>query len=199
MLVPYLVWLSAFFDFTDGFAARMLKVSSPLGKELDSLSDMVSFGVVPAYLVYAMLASSSENAYLPYVAFLLAAFSALRLAKFNIDERQTDQFIGLPTPANVLFLTGILFLQPTLPWINQPMVLVAITVIFSYLLVAELPLIALKFKDASWKKNISRYLLIIVSIIGLIIFKLAAIPFIIIFYILLSIVNNQLLLKKGSH
>lgn len=196
MIVPYLVWLAAFFDFADGFAARALKVSSPMGKELDSLSDMVSFGVVPAYLVYSMLEQSTDQSYLPFLGFSIAAFSALRLAKFNIDVRQSDQFIGLPTPANALFFTGLLFLPQGWEWARETAFLVVITMLFSYLLVAELPLLALKFKNFAWAGNQAKYILIIISVVGIIVFKLIAIPFIILFYILLSVASNLLSAKE---
>lgn len=202
-----LIFVAAIADFFDGFVARLLKVQSDLGKELDSLADMVSFGFVPGIIIYkaftkdqAMNSFSellfSEN-YLPFLAFLITVFSGLRLAKFNIDTRQSTSFIGLPTPANTLF-----FLTIPLIWINQlpgdfaydlttnKYVLTSLTVLFSFLLVAELPLIALKFKGFQFKQNAFRYLLILVAILTIILFGYLAIPVILVFYILFSIVEN---------
>jgi CDP-diacylglycerol--serine O-phosphatidyltransferase len=196
-LVPPLVWLAAFFDFTDGFAARMLKTSSAMGKELDSISDMVSFGVVPGFLMFSLIMGATDSFWLPYFGFLITIFSALRLAKFNIDTRQSDKFIGLPTPANALFITGLLYIIDQAPATQNSIYLIAITVIFSYLLVAELPLIALKFKNFSFKDNSFRYLLVLISVLALLVFGLVAISPLIILYIILSVVDG-FLSKKGE-
>ena len=102
----WFVWAACVFDFLDGFAARALKVNSPIGKELDSLADMVSFGALPAIVMFQMIDTISSNNFFPYTAFSLAIFSALRLAKFNVDDKQKDSFIGLPVPANALFITS---------------------------------------------------------------------------------------------
>lgn len=190
--VPYLVWVAAFFDFVDGFAARLLKVSSPMGKELDSLSDMVSFGVVPGYFVFALLSGQTDSQWLPFVGFAITIGSALRLAKFNIDERQSDQFIGLPTPANAIFITGLIWLPDSWQVFLTSDVLIGIALLFSILLNAEILLIALKFKNYSWASNISRYL-VIISTLGLLIFLgLQGISLAIVAYLFISIIFNNL-------
>lgn len=198
-----LVLLGAFFDFFDGMAARILKVSSPIGAELDSLADVVTFGVVPAYLVFSLLNEMAVPPYLAYAAFIIAIFSALRLAKFNVDDRQTESFIGLPTPANALFWISL----PLIDWqytndiglisLNQfhevffnPWVLLVLVVVFSYLLVAEIPLISLKFKSLSWNKNKNRYLLLLISFALILLFYFAAIPFILLLYFIFSFIEN---------
>src|SRR6476620_6072036 len=122
-LVPaaYFVWAACVFDFFDGFAARMLKVSSPIGKELDSLADVVSFGVLPAMVMYTMIGNSTTSPALPYLGFMIAVFSALRLAIFNIDETQTDSFKGLNTPANSFFITSLPLLPlSVMSWLYNP-------------------------------------------------------------------------------
>jgi CDP-diacylglycerol--serine O-phosphatidyltransferase len=191
-MVPPLVWLAAFFDFTDGFAARMLKTSSAMGKELDSISDMVSFGVVPGFLMFSLIMGTTDSLWLPYFGFLITIFSALRLAKFNIDTRQSDKFIGLPTPANAIFITGLLYIIDEIPIIQDSLYLIAITVVFSYLLVAELPLIALKFKNFNFSSNLFRYILVLGSVLALVAFGYVAIAPIIIFYIILSVTDSFL-------
>ena len=209
------IGLAAIFDFFDGFAARILKVHSDLGKQLDSLADLVTFGLLPGFIVFELLALSLRlhpigfgHAY--YLAFLIPVFSAYRLAKFNIDTRQTDQFIGVPTPANSLLIGSFpLILRDYCPlvnttgpvmeitpeWINltllNPWFLIGITFIMSYLLVAELPLLALKFKNFGWKGNEMRYFLIAGAGLGLLLFKVVALPFIVFFYIVLSVFDNR--------
>ncbi|MCL6260335.1 CDP-diacylglycerol--serine O-phosphatidyltransferase [Aquiflexum sp. TKW24L] len=189
----YMIFLAAIFDFLDGFVARMLKVSGELGKQLDSLADMVTFGVLPAFILFSMIESNTENVYLPYAAFLIGIFSALRLAKFNIDERQSDRFIGVPTPANALLISTLPFLAEKSPFfeslLSNPIFLVGLGLVMSFLLVAELPLIALKFKDFSFSKNIFRYLVLGTSLISLILLGIAGIPFAIILYIALSFIE----------
>lgn len=189
----YMIFLAAVFDFLDGFVARLLKVSSEIGKQLDSLADMVTFGVLPAFILFSLIESNSDNIYLPYTAFLVGIFSALRLAKFNIDLRQSDRFIGVPTPANALLISTIPFLSEKSTFfenlLSNPIALVLIGIVMSFLLVAELPLIAMKFKDFSFSNNIFRYSVIISSVISLILLGIAGIPFAIIFYIALSFIE----------
>jgi len=169
-----LLWIivGAAFDFFDGMSARLLKVSSPIGKELDSLADDVTFGVAPATIIFAQLSVMEYPAaieclrpILPFFAFVVAAFSALRLAKFNLDERQTTSFIGLPTPANALFWGSLLVSQPTLiessAWMIPAILL--LVVLTSLLLVSELPMFALKFKQWGWRGNELRYSFIALS------------------------------------
>lgn len=192
----YMIFAAAIFDFLDGFAARILKVSSEIGKQLDSLADMVTFGVLPALMLFTMIEFNSDNQFIPYTAFLIGIFSALRLAKFNIDTRQSDRFIGVPTPANALLISTLPFLAETSPFfgslLSNPFVLVGIGIVMSFLLVAELPLIALKFKDFSFNNNLFRYLVLVFSLISLIIFGIAGIPFAIILYIALSFIQASI-------
>lgn len=184
----YFVWLSLVFDFLDGFAARSLSVASPIGKELDSLADVISFGLLPSVLVYVLIKEQAPGSYLPYLAFIIAVCSALRLAKFNIDETQSDSFKGLPTPANALFLTGLPFLPEQIREVLfQPWPLVGVSILFSLLLVSRIDLFALKFKDFSWGNNKLQFTFLAISVLLVVILKFAAIPLIIIFYILLSL------------
>lgn len=198
---PYLIWLAAFFDFLDGFAARALKVSSPIGGELDSLADMVTFGVLPAMLLFKMIAMATVTAWVPYLAFVVAIFSAIRLAKFNVDTRQTTSFIGLPTPANALFISSFPLILGQSPdallgglrydFIANPYFLISIAFALSFLLVAELPLFALKFKNYTWADNKLKFIFLLVSVVLIFILKFVAIPLIIILYILLSLIKKS--------
>lgn len=261
----YMVFLAAFLDFFDGFFARILKVPSELGKQLDSLADMVSFGVVPGIVMFQWLRYLSwqglgtrlheinyltEHIEVPwycYVALLIPLFSCYRLAKFNLDTRQSHGFIGLPTPANAIFfvsmvlivtiahpflfdyafaiypplsepfgeytststhfgvgdphsapnaiigwdgLVGVAFNDTLLQLLINKYFILVLIVIFSFLLVAELPLFALKFKNFGWNDNKIRYIFLGLCAALLICFWLTAIPFIVILYLLLSIINN---------
>ncbi|MCJ8165647.1 CDP-alcohol phosphatidyltransferase family protein [Pontibacter sp. E15-1] len=200
----YLVGIAAVFDFLDGMLARVLKAYSEIGKQLDSLADMVSFGVVPGTVMFMLLQRADASVLgipsdiLPFFGFLITIFSALRLAKFNIDTRQTTSFIGLPTPACTIFVASLpLILQygGLLHYeiILNPLVLLALTVLLSFLLVAELPLFALKFTNLRWQDNSMRFIFLGLSVILVALLKFAAIPLIIVLYILLSII------KKTSH
>lgn len=182
------VWIALAFDFLDGLTARVLKVASPIGKELDSLADVVSFGLLPSVLVYTLLKGQTDVAYLPWIAFVIVVFSALRLAKFNIDEAQTHSFRGLPTPANALFITGLPFLDggPGAFMLN-PYVLVAVAIIFSLLLVSRVELFALKFRDLTWRHNQIQFIFLMVSVVLVALFRFAAVPLIILSYIVLSL------------
>lgn len=188
----YFVWLAGLFDFFDGFVARLLKVTSPIGKELDSLADVISFGLLPSLVMYKMLSASTDSASLPYIAFLIAVFSALRLAIFNVDETQRDSFRGLNTPANTIFITSLPLLYNDVGrWLYHPLILTAITVVFSFLLVSRFKFFALKFKSFSWKDNKMQFTFLILSVLLLIVWKFLAIPIIIILYILLSLLDNM--------
>lgn len=189
----YAIFIAAIFDFFDGMFARWLKAYSEIGKQLDSLADMVSFGVLPAFIVYQLFLKANSGSWLPYLALFIAVFSALRLAKFNVDERQSENFIGLPTPANALFIASLpLILQSGhavfTPIILNPLFLSGLCMVMSFLLVCELPLISLKFKDVSWQNNLYRYILIIGSLVFISIFTFAAIPLILVLYITLSVI-----------
>lgn len=187
----FAILLSAVFDFFDGFAARLLKAYSPMGKELDSLADMVSFGVAPGVIVFSLLSGTGINQFLPFIAFLIPVFSALRLAKFNIDERQTSSFIGLPTPANAIFWGGLVFAYSEF-LIANVWIPLTLTLLFSYLLVAEIPMFSLKFKNLEWSKNKIQFLFLIGCIIILGIFQLNAFAILIAWYILLSLITSLL-------
>jgi CDP-diacylglycerol--serine O-phosphatidyltransferase len=181
----YFVWAACIFDFFDGFAARLLKFSSPIGKELDSLADMVSFGLLPSLVMYFMLDKVSDNQYIPYLAFLIAVCSALRLAIFNVDETQKDSFRGVPTPANALFITSLPLV--TISWLSNEWVLIVITIVFSLLMVSRIELFALKFKNFSWGDNKIRFTFIALAVLLVAVFQLVALPLIILSYILLSL------------
>lgn len=184
----YFVWAACVFDFLDGFSARALKVSSPIGKELDSLADAVSFGVLPAIVMYKLLLQNGAEGWLPYVSFSIAVFSALRLAIFNLDETQRDSFKGMPTPANTLFISSLPLQTGMIEaGLENVWVLVAITVISSYMLVSRIELFAFKFKNFSWSDNKIRYVFLLVSIILLGLFQVTAIPFIILLYVVVSL------------
>lgn len=191
----YAILLSALFDFLDGMLARLLKAYSDIGKELDSLADMVSFGVLPSVIVYQLFLRAPQESGIPiwlnYTAFLIAVFSALRLAKFNIDTRQAENFIGLPTPANAMLIASFPFILESsntffTDYLLNPWFLAIFSLIMSLLLVAEVPLISLKFRSLKFSENILRYILIFSSVILLLIFKFAAVPIIIILYFLIS-------------
>ena len=191
----YLIWLAAALDFLDGFVARLLNAFSPIGKELDSLADMVTFGVLPSIIMYVLLQERMIGTYWPWVAFIIAAFSALRLAKFNIDTRQSDSFIGLPTPANVFFISALPFViggdSFMAPFIGNAVVLIVITLLFSYLMVAEIKLLALKFKNRSWHDNKARFIFLALSALLILFFQMQGIPLIIVLYLLLSISGKK--------
>jgi len=212
-MAAYFILAAAVFDFLDGFAARWLKAYSAMGKEIDSLADMVSFGVAPASIMYALLSAAAEKNGLPVgtfacgwwvavAAFVIAVFSALRLAKFNIDLRQSDSFIGLPTPANALFICSLAFISSgNHLWAmltDNLFFLLAVTVAFSYLLVAELPLFSLKFKSFGWKSNQIRYIFVILSAIILIALHWAGLSVVILLYIIISVFTHILCNRKVS-
>ena len=185
--VALAVIFSAIFDFLDGMSARLLKAYSPMGKELDSLADVISFGLLPGATVFNMLSVDYIHSY-AYLGFLLTIFSALRLAKFNIDERQTSSFIGLPTPANAIFWAGIALAFSS--WfIAHPLVLLGLTVLFSYLLVAEIPMFSLKFKNLNWKENKLQFVFLGGCLLLIIFLLQKAIAPLILWYIVLSVVQ----------
>jgi len=191
--VAFCIVLAAVFDFLDGMLARLLKVHSEIGKQLDSLADMVTFGFLPSYVLFQFL-QMDDAGILSFTAFFIAVFSAFRLAKFNIDTRQSEEFIGLPTPANALFIGFLYYLRDIeiLDFLFEIPALLIISVVFSLLLVAEIPMIALKFKNLNFKDNIFRYLTIIMAVILISVFQFSAIPVVILLYILLSIIKFTL-------
>lgn len=202
-----LTWIiiGAVFDFFDGMSARLLGVSSPIGKELDSLADDVTFGVAPSTMVFAQMDVMDYpamleplRAVLPFFAYVMAAFSALRLAKFNLDTRQTTSFIGLPTPANALFW-GSLIVGGSDILKASPLNILAVMImvlVSSWLLVAELPMFALKFKHWGWKGNEVKYIFVISCIPLLYIFRLSAFAIIIAWYVILSVYVNLTAKRK---
>jgi CDP-diacylglycerol-serine O-phosphatidyltransferase len=195
------IWIiiAAVFDFMDGFAARVLKAYSPMGKELDSLSDMVSFGVAPGMIVFWMLSQASLSLgeigrYIPYLAFVIPAFSGLRLAKFNIDERQTTSFIGMPVPANALFWASAGYSLAPLAQANPVLFIVvtlAVALATSLLLVSEIPMFSLKIKSVAWKGNERRYILVGCAVLFVALFGMLGIAGTILLYLLLSIFNKR--------
>ncbi len=189
-----LIILAAVFDFFDGFAARLLKQNSRLGVELDSLADMVSFGLAPALIMMSMM-STCENIcdclfwckWGHYIPLIIALFSALRLAKFNIDDEQTCEFIGLPTPACALFCAslGLLYTEG----MSFPSEVIAVTsILLALLLISPYRMFALKFKGAGWRGNEIRYSFILISVILLATLQLHSLPIIVALYIILSII-----------
>ena len=186
----------AVFDFFDGFAARLLGVSSPIGKELDSLADVITFGLTPSAILFSLLSACGISEYASVSAFLVAAFSALRLAKFNLDERQTLGFLGLPTPANALFFASLASILPASSLMEQhpTEVFVALLVLIPlscWLLVSEVPMFALKFKSFGFSDNKLRYGFIIFSAIVLVLLNIAAFVAIIPAYILTSLIARK--------
>jgi CDP-diacylglycerol--serine O-phosphatidyltransferase len=208
----YLIFFAGILDFLDGFVARLLNQHSEIGKQLDSLADMVTFGILPSFIIAKLiqisttqntvlsdliplgLLSQTQLPTLAYVAFFLALFSCLRLAKFNIDTRQSDSFIGVPTPANAFVVAAfplILEFNPEYKFlILNPTFLICYSLIMSYLLISEIPLFALKFKNFSWGSNQIKYIFLILSVILLVALQFVGIPLIIFLYIILSVINN---------
>ena len=205
VVAAYFVGIAAVADFFDGLVARALRVSSPIGKDLDSLADMVSFGVVPGAIIYSLLYKAvgscpgygdfevpSIGLFTPFLGFIVSIFSALRLAKFNNDTRQTTSFIGLPTPACTLVVASLplILANDTFGLKNiilNPLVLIGLTVLLSGLLVAELPLFALKFKNLQWRGNRRRFIFVGLAL-GLVLWlKAAGVPLAVLLYVLLSI------------
>ena len=185
--------LGAVFDFFDGMVARLLHVSSPIGKELDSLADDITFGFAPSAIVFSYLSSFHIHlVWLPFLAFLIAAFSALRLAKFNLDERQALGFIGLPTPANALFwgslivgLGNSISTAQVRPYTGAVELLVS-----SWLLVSEVPMFALKFKTWGWKGNEVKYLFLLTCIPLILLLGIIGLAAIIAWYVVLSVIHT---------
>jgi len=202
--VIWLILAAALFDFADGLVARALHVKSDLGKELDSLADVVSFGLVPglvAFSLYKEMPNLPHSA-LAYLAFLLPALAAFRLAKFNLDTRQSDSFLGVPTPAMALFFIT-LPLSRVIGTTGTPAGCISqfiteswpafslLIIVFGVLMISEVPLLALKFKNLGWKQNQTRYILLAGSVILIIVMGLSAMPLVIAWYILFSVISNK--------
>ena len=212
-IAAYFVLLGIFFDFFDGFAARIFKVEGELGKQLDSLADVVTSGVVPGIVIYKLLQTKNtieifntevvswktqEIELLPFFGLLFTLAAAYRLAKFNIDERQTSSFIGLPTPAATLVVLSLPLilnyssLEFATALIENKWFLIILTVVLSFLINAEIPLFSLKFKDYSWKNNKVKFVFLILTIALVIGLQFIAIPLVILVYILFSIFFKEL-------
>lgn len=202
-----LLWIviGAVFDFFDGMIARLLHVSSPIGKELDSLADDITFGVAPSTIIFSQLQDMAYPTfleplcgYLPFAAFIMAAFSALRLAKFNLDERQALGFIGLPTPANALFWGSLLvgFGKELQGYSWGLYLILAGILISSWLLVSEIPMFALKFKQWGWKGNEVKYIFLLTCIPLIVIFGISSFAIIIAWYVILSAIVEQSPVQK---
>lgn len=212
ILASLFVLLGIFFDFFDGFAARLLNAQSEIGLQLDSLADVITSGVVPGIMIYQLLNLSlfgsmrnitdvfdgngwnlGFNDYLPFLGLLIIVASAYRLAKFNVDTRQTSSFIGLPTPANAIFILSLpLILQFQFSELAESIILnkwflIALIPVSCYMLNAEIPLFALKFKTWDFKSNAVRYIFLGIALLLLVLLQFVAIPLVIVFYVLLSI------------
>ena len=205
-LAALLIFIGALFDFSDGFAARGLKAYSDMGKELDSLADLISFGMAPAAIYSALIKylitgnlNSSFNALqtggqiLVVLPFILAVFSGLRLAKFNIDTRQTENFLGLTTTATGIFTASFAYMVILKPgmftWLT-PVMLIALVIFFSFMLVSEVPMFSLKFKSFSFAENKERFLLLAFAVVSFIVLGVGGLAALILFYILYSIVKS---------
>ena len=196
VFTAYLIGLAAIFDFMDGAAARLLNISNPLGKELDSMADMVSFGLVPGSVVFHLLEESTFSQY-SFMALVIPIFSAYRLAKFNVYENQNENFIGFPTPANCLVFVSIPLIttfnsESTIAYLFEiPEILLIITILMSLALVSRINMFSLKFKNLKFQDNKFRFFLITMTIILLTWLEFSAIPIIILLYIMISIVKTS--------
>ena len=194
-----MIFMAGLFDFLDGFAARLLHAKSPIGADLDSLSDVVSFGVAPGFIMYWLMCHATDFpnvvlfgiALLPCVAFLLSVFSAIRLAKFNIDDTQTTLFRGIPAPGMAIFIASLPLALGQVHHLKDGALgywaCLGITIIFSLMMVSHLRFFSFKMKSAKWKGNEVRWIFLIVAVAGFAVFRFVALPFILILYILLSI------------
>lgn len=232
-LAVYLIFLGAIFDFLDGFVARKLKVDGEMGKQLDSLADMVTFGVAPGVIMFVILSNAPifgtffhrgytdfpfgfnwknlevgmEAAFsggkvflLSFLSLLIPFFSLFRLAKFNLDTRQSESFIGLPTPANTLFFMSYPLVLSNKEVFNQfdyfmfnPIVISVLVVVMSVLLVSEIPLFSLKFKHFKWKGNEVRFLFLLISFLFILVFRFWSLALIVFLYLILSLIQNKIL------
>lgn len=194
-----MIFVAGLFDFFDGFAARMLDAHSPIGGDLDSLSDVVSFGVAPGFIMFRLMCEGMTEPIWPLgrvslfacFAFLLPVFAAVRLAKFNVDTRQTTSFIGLPTPPMALFMASLPLAFWQLGVLGQPVMNpylgLGIVLLFSFMMVSRRPFFSFKIKSAAWKGNEVRWIFLIIAVAGFAVFRFAALPFILLVYILMSV------------
>lgn len=187
-----MIWAGALFDFFDGLAARILKRYSSIGKDLDSLADLITFCFLPASILFALIDVYSINAWIPYIGYLLVLFGAMRLAKFNNDTRQSDNFYGLPVPASGIFVSALPFISTAenvvfYNFFTSSYTLIGISILLPIMMVSDIKLMSLKFMEFSFKANWHRFLLIGLSILLLVILKIVALPIIIICYVVLSL------------
>lgn len=194
----FFIFIGATLDFFDGLIARLLKVNSEIGKHLDSMADMTTFGIAPGFIMFQLISSNYDydNSYMPYLGFIITLFSAIRLARFNIDKQQTSSFIGLPTPAAAIFIAALAINQYdiiNIQFIYSVKFLIITSITLSILLISKISLFSLKIKKReNWKskENIIRIVFLISCVILLFIFEFISMPFIVILYIFLSILNN---------
>lgn len=214
ILVASMIFLAAIFDFMDGITARALNAFSDLGKQLDSLADMVSFGVAPGMILYSLMINRNPDEMMmndvvfgivKYFPFIVTVVAAFRLAKFNNDQRQSSSFLGLPTPAMGIFVTAfpliIKFDQGGMnTLLSNPYFIIIISIILSVLMISEIPLFALKFKNMKWNDNKIQFIFIILSILLFAFLRFTAIPLIIFLYIILSVINHYFFnIKRDKH
>lgn len=191
----FFIVIAAVFDFFDGFVARLLGSFSEVGKQLDSLADVISFGFAPSAILFNIYMASGGTLYLGFAVFVVAAFSALRLAKFNIDDTQHDEFEGLPTPACALFIGSAGYLFAAGMFAVHPYYVIGVAVCLSWFLISRIRMFALKFKNFSFKDNVLRYSFLAASVVALALLQIAALPFIIMAYILISAVKGMVCSK----
>jgi len=186
----YCVIASGIFDFFDGMVARALHVKSAIGKELDSLADMISFGFLPGVVMYMLLRNAIDHDYVPFLGFIITVFSALRLAKFNVDDRQTTDFIGVNTPMNTFFIISLPFLAADFPAVmSNVYVLLAIVITSSALLVSELRLFSFKLSSMKWKDNKYKFIFLLFSVVAIVFLQFLALPIILFSYIVFSLLH----------
>ena len=187
VLASIMIFVAGLFDFFDGFTARLLKAHSPIGGDLDSLSDVVSFGMAPGFIMYQLMGGMWFGCF----AFLLPVFSAVRLAKFNVDTRQTTSFIGLPTPPMAIFMASLPLAMWQLEILDQPVLnpylCLGIVILFSVMMVCNLNFFSFKMKSVTWKGNQVRWIFLIIAVVGFAVFQFVALPFILLVYILMSV------------
>lgn len=188
-LIPYCIYLSLIFDYLDGLTARKLNLISNFGKQLDSLADLVSFGVLPSLVIFDWLSNHSTYNMLEYISVLILVASAFRLAKFNISQSSSNDFIGLPTPANAIFFVSIFYSSNFVIFLNDK-ILVGLVIIFSLLMISNIRFISMKFIDYSLVENINKYIIILVSLLCFLLLGIDSFPFIILFYISYSFING---------
>lgn len=191
----FMIWAGAMFDFLDGFAARMLNKFSTIGKDLDSLADLITFCFLPGTIIYMLIGQNTQNQFLPFAGYLLVIFGALRLAKFNNDTRQSETFYGLPVPAAAIFVSAYPFINEETSFglggiISSTYALIGTAVLISALMVSDIKLMSFKFKSFDFLGNWPRYLLIALAVILIIFLKIMALPVIILVYVVLSIALN---------